>query len=47
MVEIANPGLATYTVTGLTSGTWHFALKAYNASGGESSMSETGTKTIP
>lgn len=46
-VELANPGLATYTVTGLTSGTWYFALKAYDASGGESSMSNTGTKTIP
>jgi hypothetical protein len=46
-VQIANPGLSTYTVTGLTSGTWYFAVKVYNTSGGESAVSNTGSKTIP
>ncbi|MFC4310033.1 putative Ig domain-containing protein [Steroidobacter flavus] len=46
-VQIANAGLSTYTVTGLTSGVWYFAVKAYNASGGESDVSNGGSKTIP
>jgi hypothetical protein len=46
-VQIANPGLATYTVTGLTSGTWYFAVKAYSSAGAESAVSNTGSKTIP
>jgi hypothetical protein len=45
--QIANPGLSTYTVTGLTSGTWYFAVKAYSTSGGESVVSNMGMKTIP
>ena len=35
-VEIANPGLATYVVNGLTSGNWYFAVWAYNSAGAES-----------
>jgi hypothetical protein len=46
-LQIANAGVSTYTVTGLTSGTWHFAVKAYTASGGESAVSNGGSKTIP
>ncbi|HEY0684288.1 MAG TPA: putative Ig domain-containing protein [Steroidobacter sp.] len=46
-IQIANPGLSTYTVTGLTSGTWYFAVKAYTTSGGESQISNMGMKTIP
>ncbi|MDY6945213.1 MAG: putative Ig domain-containing protein [Pseudomonadota bacterium] len=46
-VQIANPGLATYTVTGLSSGTWYFAVKAYSTAGAESAVSNTGSKTIP
>ena len=29
-VELSNPSLSTYTITGLASGTWYFAVKAYN-----------------
>lgn len=47
VVQIANPGLSSYTITGLTSGTWYFAVKAYNSGGGESAVSNTGMKTIP
>ena len=39
-VEIANPGVATYVVTGLNSGTWYFAVKAYNSGGAESANVE-------
>jgi hypothetical protein len=46
-VQIANAGISTYTVTGLTSGTWYFAVKAYNSSGAESAVSNGGQKTIP
>lgn len=46
-VELANPGLSTYVVTGLGSGTWHFALRAYTTSGTESGLSNTASKTIP
>jgi hypothetical protein len=46
-VQIANAGLSSYTVTGLSSGTWYFAVKAYNANGSESDVSFGGSKTIP
>jgi hypothetical protein len=46
-VELSNPSLSTYTITGLASGTWYFAVKAYNTIGGESSQSSTASKTIP
>ena len=47
LIEIANPGLATYVVTGLNSGAWYFAVKAYSSAGGESALSNVATKTIP
>lgn len=46
-IQIANPGLSTYTVTNLTSGTWYFAVKAYSSTGAESAISNMGMKTIP
>jgi putative Ig domain-containing protein len=46
-IQIANPGLATYVVTGLSSGTWYFAVKAYTSSGAESANSTVVNKTIP
>jgi hypothetical protein len=46
-LQVANPGTARYTITGLASGTWYFRVKAYNASGGESDVSNGGSKTIP
>lgn len=45
-VQIANPGLLTYMVQNLSPATWFFAVKAYNSSGVESSMSNTASKTI-
>lgn len=46
IVEIANPGVATYVVSGLTQGTWYFAVRAYNDAGAESAVSNVASKTI-
>jgi hypothetical protein len=46
-VQIPNAGLASYVVTGLSSGSWYFAVKAYTSSGAESANSGVVSKTIP
>lgn len=46
-IQITNPGMATYVVTGLSSGTWYFAVKAYSSGGAESANSNVVNKTIP
>jgi hypothetical protein len=46
-VQVANPGASSYVVDQLASGTWYFAVKAYSASGAESSQSNVVSKTIP
>jgi hypothetical protein len=46
-IQVANPGLATYVVTGLASGNWFFAVRAYNNGGAESANSNVVSKTIP
>jgi len=45
-VKVSNPGLASYTVTGLTSGTWYFAVTSYSADGVESTRTSTVSTTI-
>jgi hypothetical protein len=45
-VTIANPGIASYTVTNLSSGTWYFAISDYRADGVESAPSNVVSKTI-
>lgn len=45
-VEIAGASKTTYDVTGLSAGTYYFAVTAYNADGIESPMSNIGNKTI-
>ncbi|AMN48237.1 hypothetical protein ACG33_14250 [Steroidobacter denitrificans] len=45
--DIENPGVATYVVEDLTSGTWYFAVLAYTSSGIESGLSNIASKTIP
>jgi len=45
-VKVSNPGLSAYTVTGLTSGTWYFAVTSYSADGVESSRTSTVSTTI-
>ena len=46
-IEVNNAGLATYVVTGLASGSWFFAVRAYNTAGAESANSSVVSKTIP
>lgn len=47
VIDIANPATTTYTIASLASGTWYFAVNAYTTSGVESSLSNTGSKSIP
>jgi hypothetical protein len=45
-ITIDNPSVTTYVVDSLTSGTWHFAVQAVNASGVRSNNSSLASKTI-
>ena len=45
-VKVPNPGLASYAVTGLSSGTWYFAVTSYSADGVESARTTTVSTTI-
>jgi len=45
-VTIANPGISSYVVDGLTSGTWYFSIKAYTSGGTESAASPVASKAI-
>lgn len=45
--SIADPLATQSTVSGLPSGTWYFAVVAYNVGGIESDFSNTRNKTIP
>ena len=47
IVQISNASVSTYTINGLSSGTWYFAVKAYNGAGVESDVSNVGSKAIP
>ena len=47
LIEVANPGLTSYVVSNLGSGTWYFAVRAYTSVGAESSLSNVASKTIP
>jgi len=43
---IANPGVSSYVIENLASGTWYFAVKAYTSSGSESALSNIASKSI-
>ena len=45
-VAITNPGLTSYLVGNLGSGTYYFAITAYSSTGVESAMSSVGSKTV-
>ena len=45
-VQVANPAALSYTVTGLASGTWYFAVASYTTSGQASTLSAVSSKTI-
>ena len=38
-VKLNNPGLTSYVVDNLTTGTWYFSVSSYTAAGMESSQS--------
>jgi hypothetical protein len=40
-------GLSSYTVDGLSSGTWYFSIKSYSSSGTESAPSNPASVTLP
>ena len=44
--SIPNPGLSSAVVENLSSGTWYFAVSAYNTSGVESEYSNLAEKVI-
>lgn len=45
VVEIPNASLSAYQIENLTPGTWYFGVKAYNAAGAESALSNIASKT--
>lgn len=45
-VKVANPSTLSYQINGLTSGTWYFAVSAYNSTGATSALSSVASKTI-
>lgn len=45
-VKIDNASISRYQISNLSSATWYFAIKAYTASGLESSFSAVASKTI-
>jgi hypothetical protein len=46
-VQIANPGISSYVIDNLASGTWYFALRVYTSSGTESALTNVASKSIP
>lgn len=47
VVVLSNPGLTTYQVTNLSSGTWYFAVAAFASTGTEGVLSNIASKTVP
>lgn len=46
-ITINNPGLTSYVIDNLDSGTWYFAVKAFTTSGIESALSNVTSKSVP
>jgi hypothetical protein len=45
-IQVANPGLSSYTLSNLAPGTYYFAVRAYTSSGTESNNSNVQAKTV-
>jgi hypothetical protein len=45
-VQIANPGVTTYSLGNLSPGTYYFAVRAYTSNGTESANSNVSSKTV-
>jgi len=46
LIEVSGAGSTTYVVTGLTSGTYYFAVSAYNSFGVEGALSNIASKSF-
>ena len=46
-VEVSNASATSYTLSGLSAGTWYFAVEAYTTTGVASALSDIVSKTIP
>ncbi|HKE94047.1 MAG TPA: putative Ig domain-containing protein [Povalibacter sp.] len=46
-IDVTNPSVTTYVIDQLASGTWYFAIRAYNTAGAESLQSNVASKAIP
>jgi plastocyanin len=46
-IDVASPGITSYVISSLNSGTYYFAVKAYNVPGSESDLSAVVSKTFP
>jgi hypothetical protein len=46
-IQLTNPGLTSYMVQGLTSGTWYFGVMAVDSAGLASALSSVRSKTVP
>lgn len=46
VIDVTNPGLTSYTVGDLTTGTYYFSVAAYTTDGVEGDKSAVGSKTI-
>jgi hypothetical protein len=46
VISVDNPGLSTYVIDNLTTGTYYFVVTAYDSAGNESDFSNVASKTI-
>jgi hypothetical protein len=46
VAQISNPGISSYVIDGLASGTWYFSVKSYTSNGSESAGSNTVSMTV-
>ncbi len=46
MITLVDAQATSYVVKGLTSGTWYFAIEAYDSAGNRSALSNVAAKTL-
>ena len=46
-VDVSNPGLTSYMIDSLTSGTWYFSMKSYTSAGAESLATAVVSASVP
>lgn len=45
-IQVADPGATRYSLSGLSPGTYYFAIRAYNSAGAQSALSNMVQKTV-